>query len=435
MAGAVDDRQRWRRGAGRPSARRRRRTWRRARRRRGAPASSAPGRRSHSGSWVPVPARRRLDASPATVLRRRSSSPGSVSVANIGWATQRSRNASTPSRSIAAASCVVARPPGGPLAGVVDAGRGADQHEALDEVRAGDGEVQAQAAAHRVADVRRPAAGRDRAARRRRRRSARTAAEPPWPGASTATTSWRLGQLVGDRVPRPAGLGEPVDEHEPPARRRAGRRRGRQPARCVGGQALQHLHEHGRVLGAGDRPAAVDDVRRDGRDPGLGGVRQRLGDLGLAAVAGEEAPGRRRRRGRPRPPPRRARRGRRRCGRRRSRRRAGAPSARPGHPGGPLVSAYHSRRWASRVLARWARSRWKSRPSAAAGAGDVVDDRRRPLRAAELPGVGLARRASSCPAAPSGRAGTAGRRSRSSASNVGSSASVDGAAAKRRLPM
>ncbi len=45
------------------------------------PATSSTGtsiaaRRDHSGCWVPVPARRRLEASPSTVLRRRSASPG-----------------------------------------------------------------------------------------------------------------------------------------------------------------------------------------------------------------------------------------------------------------------------------------------------------------------------------------------------------------------
>ena len=53
------------------------------------------------------------------------------------------------------------------------------------------------------------------------------------------------------------------------------------------------------------------------------------------------------------------------------------------------LSAYQSRRWASRVFARCARSRWNSRPSSAATLGDVVDDRRGPLGPAELAGVGL----------------------------------------------
>ena len=64
------------------------------------------------------------------------------------------------------------------------------------------------------------------------------------------------------------------------------------------------------------------------------------------------------------------------------------------------------------VLARRARSRRNSRPSSAAIRGDVVDDRARPLGAAELAGVGVDHRLGVARTAPSGRAGTAGRRRR-----------------------
>ena len=110
---------------------------RRARRRRRAPASSAIGSRSHSGRCVPVPARRRLDASPAASLRRRSSRPGSASVANSGWATQRSRKASTSVVLDGRCKCIVRGSACRSLGVVLDAGRGADQHEPLDELRVG----------------------------------------------------------------------------------------------------------------------------------------------------------------------------------------------------------------------------------------------------------------------------------------------------------
>ena len=85
---------------------------------------------------------------------------------------------------------VVGRPPRGTLAGVVDAGGGARPAPAARRASGlGEGEVQARAG--RPSSSRRTSPG-----RRRRRaasapsaRSARDVARPPWPGASTATTS------------------------------------------------------------------------------------------------------------------------------------------------------------------------------------------------------------------------------------------------------
>ena len=71
----------------------------------------------------------------------------------------------------------------------LDPGRGAEQHEAVHEVRSGEGQMQRQAAAHRVADI-------DGLTTRRAeecgagREVGHDAVEPPWPGASTVTTSW-----------------------------------------------------------------------------------------------------------------------------------------------------------------------------------------------------------------------------------------------------
>ncbi len=68
-----------------------------------APAMASRGcasaaKRSHMGSWVPVPQSRRLEARPAALLRRRSSrcaSSMAPSRRNIGWLSQRSTKAST----------------------------------------------------------------------------------------------------------------------------------------------------------------------------------------------------------------------------------------------------------------------------------------------------------------------------------------------------
>ncbi len=63
-------------------------------------------RRSHSGSCVPVPVERRLEARPAAVLRRRSArrSVAGVNPANSGLASHSSMNASTPTVSMCVAS-------------------------------------------------------------------------------------------------------------------------------------------------------------------------------------------------------------------------------------------------------------------------------------------------------------------------------------------
>ena len=102
---------------------------------------------------------------------------------------------------------------------------------ALDDGRMGDRSVERDAAAHRVADVRR------RSTELASRWSAlcpqvgvgRRAVESPCPGMSTATMS-ALGDAARRStsptvVPRPRGLGEAVGEHDAPARRESSSRR------------------------------------------------------------------------------------------------------------------------------------------------------------------------------------------------------------------
>ena len=169
----------------------------------------------------PVPARRRLDASPATVLRRRSSRSGSASPANSGWATQRVEERLEPVALDRRRERVVGRPPGGALGGVVDAAGGADQHESLDEVgprqRRGAGTAARPSSSRRTSPrpatsasrpapptqvgARPPPSRRGRARRRRRPRG-------------------RPARWSATAVPRARRLGEPVDEDDarPPAR-------------------------------------------------------------------------------------------------------------------------------------------------------------------------------------------------------------------------
>ena len=101
--------------------------------------------------------------------------------------------------------------------------------------------------------------------------------------------------------------------------------------------------------------------------------------------------------------------------------------------GSPWCSAYQSSRWASRVLARTAVSRWNSRPSLAAIGGHVVDDRRRLLAGKPNLRAYTSGTASRSRAVPSGRAGTRGTRPRSGVVR-GSAASSASAVAKPALP-
>jgi hypothetical protein len=103
--------------------------------------------------------------------------------------------------------------PGPPLGRVLDAGGGAEEDERRHQVRTGQGQVQGQPGPHRVADVGGGAAG---VAER-----SRTLDHVDGAGGGTAV-SGRVDphhlvvarQLVGQRPPRPAGLGEAVHQDE-----------------------------------------------------------------------------------------------------------------------------------------------------------------------------------------------------------------------------
>ena len=175
---------------------------------------------------------------------------------------------------------------------------GADEYQSLDELRVGEREVQAQPAAHRVADVGGRAAGARRAASAPASRSGSTDADPPWPGASTVTTSKLVGQAIGDRRPRPAGLGEAVDERRAAVRcpeidvcsRSAhARRSARRVSTCTktAGSWAPGIDQRLSItyVGTAVMPASLANASDSV-------------ELGDALVAGEEAAARRRRRGR-----------------------------------------------------------------------------------------------------------------------------------------
>ena len=172
--------------------------------------------RSHSGSWVPVPARRRLEASPAAVFASRSSRAArrSSRPAKRGWASHSSRNASTPTSSRWSARRSSASRRRARSLGVVDAARRADQHQAPDQVRAVPGRDAGPG--DRPSSTRRrwPPAGRPEQARplhevgpHRRR--------PAVAGRVHQDHLVVPCQVVGERAPATSGLGEAVHQHQP----------------------------------------------------------------------------------------------------------------------------------------------------------------------------------------------------------------------------
>jgi hypothetical protein len=144
--------------------------------------------------------------------------------------------------------------PGGPVGGVVEAAGGADEHEPLHEVRPGQGEVEAEAPAHRVAHVRRAPAGAPEQV------GAGDEIGVDVRGAAVAGRVDGHGLVVGPQrrregVPRAAGLGEPVDEDD------AG-----SGARRRGGEAVsRHVRRDGAGLGrrrpGPGRPGSTTDRR------------------------------------------------------------------------------------------------------------------------------------------------------------------------------
>ena len=173
-----------------------------------APAPDGPmaPRRSHSGDPVRCPpgAGRRRARPPCCAGGSARPADPAGGRANSGWASQPPGR--RPRRRLEAGGPgLVAGPPGPPARRVVEPAV-APISTRPDRTGLGQGQVQAQASAHRVADVhaRPPVAPSSPAPVAQ---VGRLPPEPPWPGASTRTTRWpRRGP---NRPPRPAGLGEP----------------------------------------------------------------------------------------------------------------------------------------------------------------------------------------------------------------------------------
>ncbi len=223
-----------------------------------------------------------------------------IELANSGCDNQRSRNASTPMRSISSASSSSAARRVVAFAVVLDARRGADQHEPIDEMRRCEGEVQAQASAHRVADVRRPPALDPE--HRRAGGQVGSNVAPVAVAGCVERHDLDVGTERGresrhGRPPAPGSLREAVDEDDPISvhtRRRARAVLGSRASLFLtlvarlGGEPAEHLHEHVGILRARDRPSAIDDVRRHGRDAGVVGLLQHRRHLRGAGVTFEE---------------------------------------------------------------------------------------------------------------------------------------------------
>ncbi len=180
--------------------------------------SSAPSR-SHSGSWLPVPARRRLEARPVggvaqPALERRPPraegwrrGAGRSHQRDERLGTPRPRPAPARRRRRPAGACARRRSSMPAVA--------LDQHQPLDQLGVGEGQVQAQPAAHGVARRRPPAPP----------AAASSSAAVPQAGASPPTSrrgrgrrramkAWQRGRRSTTGPHEPPGLGEAVDEHD-----------------------------------------------------------------------------------------------------------------------------------------------------------------------------------------------------------------------------
>ena len=179
---------------------------------------------SHSGSWVPVPARRRLEASPGPVLRSRSSSPSASGPmpANIGSSIHRRRNASTVTARRSAVGRVELGRPGPRRTRRRGRRSSASSMPAVpemstrrvDQVGAGQGQMEAEPRPHRVAEVGGPARRRGPAGGPRRPGSAATPRRAAVAGHVDRHHLVVGGQVVVHRAPHPTGLGEAVGHHQ-----------------------------------------------------------------------------------------------------------------------------------------------------------------------------------------------------------------------------
>ena len=258
-----------------------------------------PGRarvpsRSHSGSWVPVPASRRLEARPAGVLPRRV---GSRRAGRAGRRTSgaASHRRGTPSTSSAASSSSASASSRSRRCGP---GRRRPRCPAVPPtstrrrtpVGLAERRVQGHPGAQGVAEQvdRRAVDTSDGHLGSRSPRARQVdphAAEPPWPGRSTRTSAVRGGQQARPNRPQSrAGLGEAV-EPAPAARRPAGPCRERS-ARCR--RAARSVSVASRTRG--ERPGHLR--RHPGRRVGPRRCHRRRGVPGLALDAAGPGAGR-----------------------------------------------------------------------------------------------------------------------------------------------
>ncbi len=155
-------------------------------------------RRAHSGSWAPVPARRRLAANPATVFSRRASTPAELSSrpAKSGAGQPPADELGHSHLLQLGGQGLVVTSPRPALGRVLDARRPSDQDEGLHPPGIGQRQMQAQPRPHRVADVGGGPPGRGREAgprrpcRRPARPSGRGRGHPPAPPHGGAPARW-----------------------------------------------------------------------------------------------------------------------------------------------------------------------------------------------------------------------------------------------------
>ena len=188
--------------------------------RHGQLAAAVPQRLLGAGPGQPEArgeARRRV-----ALAARRARWPPSGTSPNIGLATHRSTNAATVSSGGPAAGRVEPRRPAprrhaaGRPARPASSMPGGARHEdqSAHEVGAGQGQVEAEAGAHRVAEVVGRAARRRRAARPRRPGRRATVGGAAVAGQVDRHELVVVGQVVGQSTPHPAGLGEAVGQHQ-----------------------------------------------------------------------------------------------------------------------------------------------------------------------------------------------------------------------------
>ena len=199
-----------------------RRTGGRSRRRAPAPAWRGRASRSHSGAWVPVPASRRLDGESGRRVRAAAPAPGGrCPQGRRTWgppASAATKPSTSPDRLELVGHRVVPRLRRAARRGLVlDAGGAADEDQPPDQVGPGEGGVEGEAGAERVAEqverARRPPAGGQQGAAVRE-----VGADVRRPAVAGQVDAQRAGgrrpSSSPKRPPEPPGLGEAVGEDE-----------------------------------------------------------------------------------------------------------------------------------------------------------------------------------------------------------------------------